>query len=218
MDHLFDMTTRVPDGSRGRDVEAVHATVASARRRVEPLTPQLSPKQGAERLFSVSRMVLAAATIGECERLGAMANRFLDVLLGHVGDVGPVMWVDTEEALWRGFHFTLLDRTRAVLRACRARPARCRARRRVDLRRRARIEMQFRVDTDSARTRRARTRGNHGRVRPSGARALLAETLTGVDTETEGPTMSAIQLGHGGRQSRRRRPNHHPTRDRSGPR
>jgi hypothetical protein len=38
-------------------------------------------------------------------------------VLAHIGDAGPAMWIHAEGALWRAFHFALLDKTRAVVRS-----------------------------------------------------------------------------------------------------
>ena len=85
--------------------------------RDESLTAPRSLEQAAERLLSVSHMVVAAAAAADSERLDQLVDRFRIVLLAHIGDFGPTLWADAEVALWRAFHVALLARTRALTRA-----------------------------------------------------------------------------------------------------
>ena len=94
-----------------------------ARGRIEPPVPPLpemppmSAPQAAERLVTLAWSVVAAATVGERERLSAVVHRFHTALLEHLSGSGPSMWAETEGALWRSFHLALLTRARAVVRA-----------------------------------------------------------------------------------------------------
>ena len=86
-------------------------------RRVEPQPGPMRPIEAAERLVTLSSMVVAAAIVGERERVFDVVDRFFTVALRHLADVGPSMWREADGSLWRTYHLALIGRTRGVVRA-----------------------------------------------------------------------------------------------------